>query len=150
MKYVQYFETISNIFFQGGENFSSPAPPLVTGLSVLAHYSCYWGKAEYFHIIVATGGPFESRVLTHCSCCFGPLQKRSTYGLQWLLGAFLKAKYLFMICFGIYYMSGQFHRHGEFGRLSSHKHSTKPSKLKYETIKINGNFINFSLSSPLA
>jgi len=28
-------------------------------------------KAEHLHIAVATMGSFESRVLTHCSCCWG-------------------------------------------------------------------------------
>ena len=44
---------------------------------------------------MAVGGPFENRVLTHCSCCWGPLQKQSTYASQWLLGAFWnKSTYL--------------------------------------------------------
>ena len=50
----------------------------------------------YLHITIATGGPFESRVLTHYSCCWRPLQKKSAYALQWLLGTPLKAVYLYI------------------------------------------------------
>jgi len=32
-------------------------------------------KARYIHITVAIGGLFESRVLTHCSCCWGSFRK---------------------------------------------------------------------------
>ena len=27
-------------------------------------------KTEYLHVTVAIGSPFESRVLTNCSCCW--------------------------------------------------------------------------------
>jgi len=31
-------------------------------------------KAEYLHIMVVAGDPFESRVLVHYSCCGGLLK----------------------------------------------------------------------------
>jgi len=36
-------------------------------------------KVEYLHIAVEVGIPFESRLLTHYKCCWGPLSKQSTY-----------------------------------------------------------------------
>jgi len=38
-------------------------------------------KAEYLHVTIIAGGPFESRVasqLTHCSCSWGPLWRQSS------------------------------------------------------------------------
>ena len=51
-------------------------------------------KAEYLHITVVVEGPFESRVLTYCSCCWGPLWKESSYAIQLLLGVRSKAEYV--------------------------------------------------------
>ena len=34
-------------------------------------------KAEYLHISVVVGGPFESRLPSNCGCCWGPLWKQS-------------------------------------------------------------------------
>jgi len=45
-------------------------------------------KVRYLHITIAIGGPFRSKVLTHYSCCWGPLSKQSTYTLQFLYGLF--------------------------------------------------------------
>jgi len=39
-------------------------------------------KVEHLHTAVIEKGPFESRV-----CCWGPLQKQSTYTLQLVLAA---------------------------------------------------------------
>jgi len=50
-------------------------------------------KAKYLHFAVVVGGPFEIRVPVHCSCCLGPFKKQSTYALQKLLWAALKAEY---------------------------------------------------------
>ena len=50
-------------------------------------------KAEFLHIRCCWGS-FESKVLTHCSWCWGPLREQSTYTLQMLLGPPLKAEYL--------------------------------------------------------
>jgi len=36
-------------------------------------------KGRYLHITVAVGGPFESILPAHCSCCCGPLWKQVTY-----------------------------------------------------------------------
>jgi len=57
-------------------------------------------KSKYFYITVTVGAPLKSRytfqllfgacdsmLLTHYSCCWGPLGKQSTYTLQFLLGA---------------------------------------------------------------
>jgi len=30
-------------------------------------------KVEYLNITAARGDPFENKVFTHCSCCWGPL-----------------------------------------------------------------------------
>ena len=60
---------------------------------------CWSGPCEsrvsYLHITVALRGPFESRVPTHCSCCWGHLREQSSYTLQLLLGAPLKANCLY-------------------------------------------------------
>jgi len=47
-------------------------------------------KVEYLNITAARGDPFENKVFTHCSCCWGPLWKQSTYTLQLLFGALMK------------------------------------------------------------
>jgi len=54
-------------------------------------------ESNFFYITIAVGGSCESKVLTHYDCCWGPLWKQSTYTLQLLLGASLKAKYLHII-----------------------------------------------------
>jgi len=33
-------------------------------------------KAERVHLAIAVGVTFESKVLTHCSCCWGPFESR--------------------------------------------------------------------------
>jgi len=51
-------------------------------------------KADYLHIKAAAGSPFQSKVLTHYTCCRGPLSNQGTYTLKLLLEALLKARYL--------------------------------------------------------
>ena len=43
--------------------------------------------AEYLHISVDVGGPFESRLPSGWSCCWGPHWKQFICTLQFLLGA---------------------------------------------------------------
>jgi len=46
-------------------------------------------------------GPFEIMILKHYNCCLGPLSKQSTYTLQLLCGALVKAEYLHIsVAFG--------------------------------------------------
>jgi len=51
-------------------------------------------KGWYLHIAVAVRGPFDSIVLAHYNCCFGPLGKHIACTLHLLLVATLKARYL--------------------------------------------------------
>jgi len=53
-------------------------------------------KVEYFHTAAAVGGPFESRLPTHCICCWRSFWKQSTYTLQLVTGPPLKAKNLYI------------------------------------------------------
>jgi len=48
----------------------------------------------HLHITVAVWGLFDSIVLEHYNCCWGPLWKQGSYTLQLLLVASLKARYL--------------------------------------------------------
>jgi len=60
-------------------------------------------KSRYLHITVVVWSPCESKLLTHCSCCQGPLWIQSTYTLQFLLGALewsLKAEYSYISVWG--------------------------------------------------
>ena len=52
----------------------------------------------YFHVTGVVGAPFESTALTHCSCYWGTLWKKSTYTLQLLLGALWKLSRLTAHC----------------------------------------------------
>jgi len=63
----------------------------------LTHYSCWWGPFDsivaYVYIAIAVWVPFESILLTCCSCW--PLCKQGTYTLKkLLLGIPLKARYV--------------------------------------------------------
>jgi len=49
-------------------------------------------KAECLRTTVATGGPYESGALAHCSCCWGPFWKQSSYTIQLLFGTPSKAE----------------------------------------------------------
>jgi len=49
-------------------------------------------KARHLNIKVAVGDPFESKVLTHYNCCWGPLWKQRCCTLQLLAEASLKAR----------------------------------------------------------
>ena len=51
-------------------------------------------ESKELYITVAVVGPFKSKVLTHYTCCWGPLWKQITFKLQLLLGAPLKVKHL--------------------------------------------------------
>jgi len=64
-------------------------------------------KAEYVYlrIAVVVEGPFEIRVLTHFSGCWGPFETRIPHTTV-AVGALLKAEYLLMICFGVQYIIG--------------------------------------------
>jgi len=42
---------------------------------------------QCLHVTTAVGGTFESKLLTHCSCCWGSLWKQSSYTPQFLSGA---------------------------------------------------------------
>jgi len=44
--------------------------------SVFMHYSGCGGAPSKYRS--SCGGPFKSRVLAHCRCCWGPLWKKST------------------------------------------------------------------------
>ena len=47
-------------------------------------------ESQGFYITVTVGGPFESIVLTHYSCCWGPFECKGTYTLKSLLGPLWK------------------------------------------------------------
>ena len=51
-------------------------------------------KAKYVRFTVVIGGPSESRVLTRCSCYWGPVCKQYTCTVHLLLRVHLKAEYL--------------------------------------------------------
>ena len=99
-------------------------------------------ESKYLQIGVDIGGLFESVVLAHYSCYWGPLWKQSNYTIQLLIGASLKAEYIIMMCTRNYYMSGQYVFHQKGGKItretprgvpeasasltSSFKHTTAP------------------------
>ena len=60
----------------------------------LHNYSCYLGPFESkvlrLHITITVGSPVESKVLTHCNCCWEPLwkQHRPLTHYNWCWGPF--------------------------------------------------------------
>ena len=60
-------------------------------------------KAEYLHNSVVLGGPFESRLPSNCSCCWGPLWKQSTYRLVSVGGVFESRVFTYdLLCSTLY------------------------------------------------
>jgi len=108
--FSELFETNFNpVSFYKGIEFSLKLF-LIDILEILV--GSFW-KQSINTLWVPVGGPFESRVPTHCSCCSGPLWKQSTYTvhysccwgtlwkqrtyiLQLLLGHFWRQSYLIM------------------------------------------------------
>jgi len=106
--------TIEDVMLWPGMHFSlrSQCKRCSAGRShkVLTHYSCCWGplwkqsactlvslrplqwrlKAEYFHISVGVGGPFESRLPSNCRCRWGPLESKIPTHYTYCRGPFWK------------------------------------------------------------
>jgi len=57
---------------------------------VLTHHSCCWGPLwkQSTYALQLLLGPFETKILTHCSCCWWPLWKQSPFTLHLLLSPF--------------------------------------------------------------
>jgi len=76
LRRAQIFWTMSNSFKLYPAHFSRRDEKF--SKEGFAPLHPHWLRA-CLHITVDIVGAFESRVLTHCSCCWGPFWKQSTY-----------------------------------------------------------------------
>jgi len=65
-------------------------------------------KAEYLHNYVVLGGPFESRLLLNCSCCWGPFWKQRTCRLVSVGGLWKQSTYLWSALWYIIWVDNRF------------------------------------------